>query len=150
MTVIGPGLTIQEHYRGQATLTAQVVFTPALADTYEAVPGTWTDGACNGFTTSAAGLVTYSGPSGAHFLFSGASDLSAGASDTVTYALFANGVLIPGAETPHVFASAGKTENISITAIIELNTGDTLQVYAKSSGKKQLTVDTLRITIWGS
>jgi hypothetical protein len=147
MSQIGPG-RIGAH-RGQATLTAPVSLAPAVADTYEAVPGVWGDGNCHAFVTSAAGVVTYSGESGAVFLLNGTSDLGVAIADTTTFALFLNGTLVPGAETPHIFTAPAKTENISITALIELDSGDTVQVFAKSLAGNQLDIATLRITLWG-
>ena len=148
MSVIGPGVP-RTVPRGQATLSAPVSLSPAVADTYEAVPGTWSDGNAYKFSTSAAGVLTYMGSSNRAFLFSGSSDLSVAIADMVTYALFVNGVLAPGAETPHIFTAPAKTENIAITAIITLDYGDTLQVFAKSLAGNQIDVKTLRITAWG-
>ena len=147
MSMIGPG-RVGAH-RGQATLTAPVTLTPAVADTYEVVSGVWSNGSCHAFETSAAGVITYSGESGAVFLLNGTSDLGVAIADTTTYALFINGALVPDAETPHTFTSPAKTENIAITALVELNSGDLLQVYAKSLAGNAVNIATLRITLWG-
>lgn len=148
MMVIGPGIP-RTVPRGQATLSAPVSLTPAVADTYEAVPGSWSDGDAYKFSTSAVGVLTYMGSSGRAFLFNGSSDLEVAIADTVTYALYKNGVLVTTAETPHIFTAPAKTESISITAIITLDYGDVLQVYAKSLAGERIDIKTLRITAWG-
>ncbi len=148
MMVIGPGIP-RTVPRGQGTLTAPVSLAPAVADTYEAVPGVWSDGDCYKFVTSAAGILTYSGDSGRAFLFNGTSDLGVAIADTVTYALFVNGVLVTDAQTPHTFTAPAKTEGIAITGILPLNSGDTLQVFAKSLAGNQIDIETLRVTFWG-
>ena len=107
MSRIGPGIP-RTVPRGQATLTAPVSLAPAAADTYEPVPGVWSDGNCYQFTTSAAGVLEYSGSSGRAFLFNGSSDLGVNVADTVTYALYVNGVMVPGEETPHTFTAPAK------------------------------------------
>ena len=146
--MIGPGYA-RTVSRGQATLTTPVSMTPLVADTFEECPGVWADGDAHDFTTSAAGLLTYSGSDGKAFLFNGVSDLEVAVADTVTYALYKNGVYVPTTETPHTFTAPAKTENISITAIVTLDNGDALRVWIKSLAGERIDIKTLRITAWG-
>jgi hypothetical protein len=136
------------NYKGQMQLTPDTALAFAAVDTYEKVVGTWTDSCLFKFTFDPSGILTYTGPDTC-FLLNGVSDLQVNKACEVTYALFKNGVLVPGAETPHTFTAAAKTSNISITRICTLETGDTVEVYAKCDDDTAIaTIKSLSITLW--
>ena len=87
--------------------------------------------------TIAGGKLTGSGiHNGTGGSFHGTSDLEvapASGTPTITYALFINGVLKAGAETPHVFNVLNKIENISIIAPLILDRNDYIEIHVKSS-----------------
>lgn len=120
-------------------------------DTYYKIVGAFADNGNNfRFTTASDNRATYTGNENS-FLFTGASDVKVDKVCELTYALFLNGVLVSGAETPHDFTAASKTENISITSIIDLKRDDYLEVWAKSDTiNTTLTVEDLLTTTWGS
>jgi len=137
-----------ENYRGQMRLTAETTLVFAAADTYQKVEGVWLDGHLNKFETDNLGTLTYIGPD-TFALMNGVSDLQVNKACEVTYALFKNGVLVEGAETPHTFTATSKTSNISITRICEINTGDELEVYAKcDDGTATALIKSLTVTVW--
>jgi hypothetical protein len=136
------------NYRGQMQLTTDTTLAFAAIDTYEKIAGVWTDSCLFKFTFDATGILTYTGPY-ACFLFNGVSDLQVDKACNVSFALYKNGALVTGAETPHTFTSAAKTSNISITRICTLETGDTIEVYAKSDDDTATaTIKSLSITLW--
>lgn len=146
--VIGPGNGVLP--RGQLYLTSPATLDYAADNTYEKIVGTYGSASLNFFTATAAGVLTYTGPDNTDFLFSGSSDMSANKSVTVYYALFKNGVLVPGAETPVDIQVSNRTRNISITAIVNLDKNDYLEVYSKcNDATADLTATTLSITCWG-
>lgn len=143
--------SLNTHYQG-GMVTAGAAVSLTDAGTYYKIEDTWTVFADpKGFTVDAGNdRLVYSGATGA-FLFSGSSDLSVDKNCKITYGLHKNGVLVPGAETPHDFGSANSTSNISITAILTLEADDYLEVWAKSDiATTALTVASLAITAWGS
>lgn len=120
-----------------------------LADQYYKINGPFTAMDLHAFIHNIDGTLTYTGTL-KHFLFSGASDLGVNKVCRITYALFKNGVLVPGAETPHDFTAQAKVENISITAILGATKDDYFAVYGKSSvADTVLSVATLLTTFWG-
>ena len=138
------------HERGQEKLSTPNNTTTVTANTYIKIDGVFIDGSVSGFSLDPSGILTYTGNGGA-FLFNGVSDLEVNKASTTTYGLFLNGVLLTGAETPHDFTAASKTESISITSIIVIaSNGDEFEVYGKSSEANTIiTVKTLQITFWG-
>jgi hypothetical protein len=122
----------------------------AAADTYEPIPGTWVGNELRFFTTSAAGVMTYSGPDNMVLLFVGSSDLEVSKTCTVYYALFKNGILLSTQQTPVEIEHPGHVYGMGITALVNLNSGDTLQIYSKSDdGAAVMTPRTLSVTFWG-
>ena len=134
---------------GHLSLNAAANTTLITAGTYYKIAGTFDVGLSRLFS-AATNKIKWNGPSGARFLFNGSSDLAVDKLCEITYSLYCNGLLVPGAQTPHTFVALAKTVNISITAIIALNHGDELDVYAKSNADNTLlTVRALGITFWG-
>lgn len=149
--VSNEGQLVNGNYRGQMTLATGTTLTYGADDTYEKVVGNWSDGTLNYFTVDDVNdRLIYNGPSGVNFFFVGVSDIAISAADIIHYALFINGNLVPGAETPHSFDSPAKTTNISITRIFSLNHGDYLEVWSKcvNSGRT-ITIGSLAICCWG-
>ena len=118
--------------RGQLHLTAPAVMTCTLADTYYQAVGIYEDGLSLGITTAPDGTMTYTGYGNVMHLV-GVSDLSVDRACTITYSLFRNDEIVPGAQTPHGFVSPSKTANISITALMEACATCHLDVRIKSS-----------------
>lgn len=136
------------NYRGQMSITHDTTLAFAAVDTYEKIVGVWEDSNLFKFTFDPDGTLTYTGPD-ACLLLNGVSDLQVNKACEVTYALYINGAVVPGAETPHTFTSAAKTSNIGITRICQLQTGDTIEVYAKCDDDTAIaTFKTLSITLW--
>lgn len=83
------------------------------------------------------------------FLFSGSADVALNKAARLTFSLFMDGVLVPGAQTPHDFTSASKVSGISITAFIDVPAGSALEVRAKGDGtlSTELVVNTLNVTL---
>ena len=131
-------------------LNTSTVNNLAVADTYYKISGTYsTNGVNNHFSVSSDGVITYNGPGGV-FLFNGVSDLQVNIVTDITYALFINQTLVPNAETPHTFSFFDRIDNISITAMVPLSTGDEIEVYAKASDNNtNLTTLNLLLTFWG-
>ena len=117
--------------------------------TYYIIDGTWiTPESINyGFSGNGSGRITYNGDKTLTFLFNGVSDLSVDKSCEITYGLYINGALVPGAETPHDFANTAKVDSISITNFVILNPGDYIEVWCKSDTiTTEVTTNTLMIT----
>ena len=88
---------------------------------------------------------------GSHeFLVNGVSDLAVSAASRITYGLFVNDTLVPGATTPHDFAASAKTQNISITEIAQILLDDEIQIKLMSdTAGIVVTVTNLKVTFWG-
>jgi hypothetical protein len=134
---------------GQLRLSEYTDTVLTEADVYSKVSGTFIDGDCCNFEVVDNSLVSNCGDNSA-FLFNGVSDLEVNKACTIHFALFKNGSLVERAETPHTFVTPSKTSNISITSIINLDKGDTLEVFCKSSEvNTTLSLKTLNVTLWG-
>jgi hypothetical protein len=121
-----------------------------LVDTYYKMSGTFSNSLNKNFTTTAAGELIHTGPDNSIYQFDGVSDLAVNKASVITYGLFVNSTLVPGAETPHTFAAASKIANIAITEIITLNNGDSIDIHMKSdTASTTVTVNTLFIRCWG-
>ena len=128
----------------RVTATDTTVLTDA--GTYYQVEGTFSNGDCVGFTVDAEGTITYSGPPRV-FQFVGFSDLEVDKACTITYALELNSVIDTATTTPHTFTAASKIDNIGITRVVSLSTGDVLKVKAKSdTAATTMTASTLYLT----
>lgn len=137
------------HGRGQLILTAPADTDTTTVDTYVKIVGTFADGLANNFTI-VANKLKWNGKNGTVFLVNGTSDLSVDKTCKTTYGLFKNGVLVPGAETPHDFPASLKVSSISITGIVSLDNGDEIDVHVKSDTiNTKISVSTLRVTFWG-
>ena len=135
--------------RGKIKLTSGGVTVLTNIGQYYKIGGVYADGDLSYFTLAADGTLTYSGPDCTPLL-NGVSDVESDKAAVVTYALFLNGVLVSGAETPHTFVSASKIENISITEFPALTAGDYLNVYAKSDTiATTITPSSLIVTFYG-
>ena len=77
--------------------------------------------------------VVHTGLNGTNYIFTGSTDLKCSANTTIKFALIKNDDLLnPLAVSEHTFDAANKIENFSINKDIELNNGDTLNLYAQS------------------
>lgn len=122
---------LHRRERGQLILTAPSSFTLTNADEYYTIPGAFADGFNLGIETSVDGVMTYTG-FGNIMRIVGVSDLEVDRACEITYAFFREGLLVPGAQTPHGFVSPSKTANISITAIMEAAKNNYMSVRVKS------------------
>ena len=140
--MIGPGSNLAH---GQLRLYEPTDTTLENSGVYQKISGTFIDGSAFSFAIINNKL-KYLGPSRC-FLFNGCSDLEVDKSCEIIYGLYVNGVLVPEAQTPHDFPSPAKTTTISITALVDLNQNDELEVYAKSDNNNTvLSVKSLNIT----
>jgi hypothetical protein len=139
-------------YHGGMALNDNPVVNLGGIDNYTKIPGDWVAYHSKGFTVdNVLDRIIYSGVDNVDFLFNGSSDVLSDKNATITYGLYKNGVLIPGAETPHDFGTANAVEHIGITAIVTLNKNDYLEIWAKSStNDTTITPKSLSITFWGS
>lgn len=145
--MIGNGLKL--HGRGQLRLTAPADTDTTTTNTYVKIVGTFDDGLANDFTI-VGNKLKWNGNDGTVFLVNGSSDLSVDKTCKTHYGLFKNGVLIPGAETPHDFPASLKVSSISITGIVSLDKNDEIDVHVKSDTlNTKISVSTLRVTFWG-
>ena len=77
--------------------------------------------------------VVHTGINGTNYIFTGSTDLKCSANTTIKFALVKNDDIgNPLAVSEHTFRSAQGVENFSINKDIELNNGDTLNLYAQS------------------
>ena len=133
--------------RGQIHLTAPEDLTCTLADTYYSAPGIYEDGLSFNISTASDGTMSYLGYGNIMHL-AGVSDLSVDRACTITYSLFRNGEIVPGAQTPHSFVSPSKTANISITALMEACADCYLNVMVKSDvAGTVVTVENLSVVV---
>lgn len=108
----------------------------------------------NGFSfDNSTGEITYNGTASKVLRFLGASDVSTVSTpvaNTVTFAIFKNGILYgAGSETPTSFTSIDRLKNIGINRLIHVNPGDKISVSAKGSiDNITLTAKTLYLTIF--
>lgn len=143
--MIGPGKLC---LHGQIRLQSPTDTTLANADEYYKIAGTFINGERCGFEI-VDNKLKYTGPSGMCFHLSGNSDVSTNHACQITYSLYVNGILYPGAQTPHTFPASARISSISITAIIKLNQGDELEVYAKSDTLATvISVSSLGVVCW--
>lgn len=136
---------LREHSYGQIAMTTGDTTNLLTIGVDYLVQGTFLTGCeCLNFTQNADGSLTYTGEGG-KFLINGTSDLSADKASQINYTLYMDEV--PDGTTPHTFLASAKTENISITGIIELTTGMVLSVRAKSNTiDTTITVSSLNVT----
>jgi len=145
--MIGPG---SANLHGQLRLSEAADTVIAGAGSWVKVEGTFIDGEHRGFDVDTNTLV-YTGPSGACFLFNGTSDLASNKACTMQYSLYVNGEAAERGQTPHTFPASARTSTIAITALLKLNQGDVLEVYATSDqAATTLSIKTLNITFWGN
>lgn len=138
------------HNHGYINLITPQPITLVTAGQYYKIPGTYSIFDHANFTADATGVLTHNDVKGAYSL-NGASDLQVNKSCIITYSLYKNGSIVPGAETPHTFAASSKISNISITAIVHLIKDDEIEVYAKTDiANTLLTLSTLRVTLFGA
>lgn len=138
-------------YRGQSRLTAEADTILTNANQYYHILGVYSDGNALGFTTLVDGKITFNGHDGTAFIMNGVSDLAVDKNCKLSYGLYKNGVLIPGAESPHDFEHANQTILLAINFLITLNKNDYLEVYAKSDiAATTLTVTSLVTTYMGT
>lgn len=138
-------------FLGCLDLTAETDTTIINANTETVIGGTFSDLTySNGFTTSAAGLITKTALSTDIAIGHGIADIAVNKACTITfYARFYDGSIytFQGA-TPHTFTAQAKTETISTVIPLTFKTGDTMQIYVKSSeANTVLTVKTLRFIL---
>ncbi|MEK0324072.1 MAG: hypothetical protein QQN63_00055 [Nitrosopumilus sp.] len=146
--VRGGGLTVATEYiEFQLTTTPEIVALDNDGVTYVKIPNMVAGLKTAGFDVVTDSVV-YQGTPGT-FVINGTSDLDANKAIEVSYALFINDTLIPGEITSHTFTASSKLENISITSIANLATGDILDIRAKSDGtaSSSITVNKLDLTL---
>ena len=145
------GFKPKQLLRGCQKLLSPQNTTCTDADTYYKIEGTWGGAKCVGFERDGLGKLTCLTNSDTTYLFNGTSDVLVDKVAKITYALFVNGQLVEGAETPHDFTAASKTEGIAITGYPIFNTGDYIEVYVKSSAAGTVvTSESLIITFLGT
>jgi hypothetical protein len=137
--------------RGQMHLATGTTLAFAATDTYEKIVGTWTDGCANNFVVDDVNdRITYTGKQTMCMLMNGVSDCQVNKNCQISYALYRNGSLVTGAETPHTFQAVAKYSNISITTLLNINSGDYFEVFAKcDAGDTTLTINSLKILFFG-
>lgn len=146
--VIGPGNGLPLYSMFELENPSTIDF--AADDTYQKITGDWLAREFSYFEHAAGDKLRYLGPNNTPFLFSGSSDLSSSRGVLITYAAFLNDALVESAQSPHTFQTNGLIENLSITAVVRLNTGDEFEVFAKASdADADINIETLRITLWG-
>jgi|GEM_PF-4767748 len=136
------------YNRANMYLSASATLTFTASDTYYKLSSSSFSGTTvSGFDIASTGTVTYTADSTATFIFAGISDYQVDQACTVTYALFKNGILVPGAETPHVFTNQNQITNISIVAMIpNVNENDYFDIYMKcNNAGASMTANTLSI-----
>ena len=137
--------------RGQMHIATGTTLAFDAVDTYQKIIGTWTDGCANRFTVDDVNdRIIYNGVRSMVALMNGVSDIQTDKACQITYALYKNGTLVTGAETPHTFASASKYATISITTLIEIAANDYFEVWAKCDDNTvTLTINSLKILFFG-
>ena len=148
-TMLHTHLHTDIHRRGMIRLSAEYDTPLAVADQWYPVLGVFTDGANHGFSLTIDGQLTHTGNT-AWILINGVADIEVDKACELTFGMFADGILIPGAETPHDFVANNKTDSIGITDINSIAKDLILQIYAKSSVVNTLlTTKNLRVSFWG-
>ena len=123
--------------------------TTTTSPSYVKITGTWNNMLVDNddFTVDGVGRITCNKSGCYHFV--GDSNLTASSAGKIYYALYKNGLLIPGAETPTDVVSASKIGAIGINSFIELVETDYLEVWVKSDSANSVTSETLLITFMG-
>jgi hypothetical protein len=143
--VIGNG--VAKTY-GQFRLSEAVNIVCEIAETFYKIDGEFANGQACAFAIENNKLV-YKGASGRCFLLNGVSDLAVNKACEVAYVMYLNGVAVLSTTTPHTFTAAAKTSNISVTGIVVLNKGDTVETYVKTNDNDiTVSVKTLAVTLW--
>jgi hypothetical protein len=138
------------HNHGHITLVTPAAITLVTPGQYYKIPGAYLAHDHAGFLADETGKLVHVDVKGVYML-NGTSDVEVNKACQITYALFLNGVLAPGAESPHTFAASSKIDTLAITAIIHLVKGDYLEVYAKTdTASALLTPSTLQVTLFGA
>lgn len=138
---------------GGMALTDKPVIDLAIADDYYQIEGAWAvfPTPVNFEIDIPNSRLYYRGVNDITFLVNGTSDVKSSKVAIITYGLFKNGTLVPGAESPHTFGSANAVELMAITALIDLKKDDYLEIHAKSTtASTDLTPQSLAITFFGS
>jgi len=96
-------------------------------------------------------VLIHTGENDTTYNFIGTSDVKSAKLSTIEYALVKNGdTANPIAISTHTFGNANSIESLSVTKAFNLMTGDTLNMYAKSSSSTNtLTIYSLDTTFWG-
>ena len=138
------------HNHGYISLATPEAITLVTPGQYYKIPGVFSIQSHSNFEAEAEGKLTHLDSKGVYVL-NGTSDVSVNKACQITYALFLNGALAPGAESPHTFAASSKIDTLSITGILHLVKDDYLEVFAKTdTANTLLTPSTLRVTIFGA
>lgn len=139
-------LSQREHAEYHLTTTAEVINVNDDGVTYSKINNMVLNIGSPEFTVT-NGTLNHVGVGG-RFLINGTSDLEVNKAADVTYALTINDVNIPTELTTVSFSSSAKKRNISITAITNLSSNDTIEIHVKGDGTATLivTVNKLDIT----
>lgn len=138
-----------EHNHGFISLATPVGLNISVVDQYYKIPGVFAVFDHANFTANSTGKLTHVDVKGSYTL-NGTSDVAVSKACVLTYALFKNGSLVPGAESPHTFVSSNRIGTLSIAAIIHLIKGDYLEVYVKSDVAVVVSPSTLHVTLYGA
>lgn len=144
--IAGDNSLTRKHEYGKLRLSASSNITCTNADQYYQITGTFTDDGDNiGFTTSDSTDDIKSNIGGKLYHLVGVSDVGVDKACKLTYSLFKNGS-DTGKSTPHDFDSPSKTENISITDLINIANGDEFDIRVKSDQANTIaSVNTLNV-----
>lgn len=139
-----------KHNHGFINLVTPQAITLVTPGQYYKIPGIYALFDHANFIADATGKLTHLDVKGAYAL-NGTSDVQVNKACTVTYGLYKNGSILPGAESPHTFAASSKIDTLSITAILHLTKDEYMEVYAKSDiANTLLTPSTLQVTLFGA
>lgn len=138
------------HNHGFIALTEPAAITLVTPGQYYKVPGVYAVFDHANFIADANGKLTHLDAKGAYAL-NGTSDTQVNKACKITYGLYKNGSILPGAESPHTFAASSKIDTLSIASILHIIKNDYLEVYAKSDiANTLLTPSTLHVTLFGA
>ena len=118
------------------------------AEEYYPMNGIFNTSLCRDFLVESDGTSTCL--RGGEYLLNGTSDLEVNKQCIITYVLQINEDIIYDTETPHSFSATSKIDNISVTGILNLKTGDRLISRVKSNtANTNVNVNTFLVTYFG-
>ena len=129
--------------------STESVTTFSGTDQWEPLNMTATTGYSQGdLSVDTDGLMTYSGSSPRVFRISGVASGSSGANNEIHFAFFKGAVLWPCSEQSGITGAAGRANSIPFQCLVEMNSGDDLQVYVKNStGSTSFTLQNVNVIV---